>query len=119
MITIVKRPLITEKTLTLASRGWYTFEVFVDAAKPSIAEAINTAYKVNVTSVRVMNMHGKVRRVGKMSKHVKKEDWKKALVQLKKGQKIDVFEVTTQQPEPEAKIKSEKSTKGGSASGGK
>ena len=114
MITIVKRPLITEKTLTLASRGWYTFEVAPDATKPSIAGAIGSAYKVNVTSVRVMNMHGKVRRVGKMSKHVKKMDWKKALVQLKKGQKIDVFEVTTQEvsQQPVAKpVKSKADTK--------
>lgn len=103
MITIVKRPLITEKTLTLASRGWYTFEVLAEATKPLIARAVEMAYKVNVTTVRVMNMHGKVRRVGKMSKHVKKPDWKKALVTLKKGQKIDVFEVTSQQPEAEKK----------------
>ena len=91
---IVKKPLITEKTLLLASRGWYTFAVDEVASKPSIAQAINGAYKVNVLEVRTSMMHGKVRRVGKMSQHVKRPDWKKAMVKLKKGQKIDVFEVT-------------------------
>lgn len=97
MNTIVKRPLITEKTLTLAARGWYTFEVSIDASKPSIAQAVSAAYKVKVVDVRSMSMHGKMRRVGKLMKHVKKEDWKKAIVKLAKGQKIDVFEVSPQQ----------------------
>ncbi|OGG31478.1 50S ribosomal protein L23 [Candidatus Gottesmanbacteria bacterium RIFCSPLOWO2_01_FULL_46_9] len=97
MNTIVRRPLITEKTLTLASRGWYTFVVSDDASKPSIAWAVSRFYKVTVTQVRVISMHGKVRRVGKLSKHTKKADWKKAMVQLAKGQKIDVFEVTSEQ----------------------
>ena len=103
MKTIVKRPHITEKTLTLAARGWYTFSVAEDAAKPAIADAISGLYKVNVIAVRTVAMHGKVRRVGKMSKYVKKADWKKALVRLAKGQKIDVFEVTGEQVEKPVK----------------
>ncbi len=99
MNTIVQRPLITEKTLTLASRGWYTFAVADDASKPTIAEAVSKFYKVTVTEVRVVSMHGKVRRVGKLSKYEKRPDWKKAMVRLTKGQKIDVFEVTSEQPE--------------------
>lgn len=96
---IIKRPLISEKTLALASRGWYTFAVDIASSKPSISQAISSAYKVEVVSVRTITMHGKVRRVGKKSTHVSLPNWKKAMVTLKKGQKIDVFEVTP----PEAK----------------
>ncbi len=87
------RPLITEKTLTLAAGGWYTFMVHKDSAKPSIARAIADFYKVKVLAVRVASMHGKVRRVGKMMKSSQKPNWKKAMVHLEKGQKIDAFEI--------------------------
>ncbi len=101
MNTIVIRPLITEKTLNLAARGWYTFEVSPDSSKPTIAGAVSIAYKVKVVDVRTLSMHGKMRKVGKLMKHVKKADWKKAIVKLAKGQKIEVFEVTPQQEKKE------------------
>lgn len=94
MNTIIIRPLITEKTLTLAGRGWYTFMVAIDAVKANIAHAVSTLYKVKVMEVRTIHMHGKVRRAGKGMKARKKMDWKKAIVHLAKGQKIDAFEVT-------------------------
>jgi large subunit ribosomal protein L23 len=93
MNTVVIRPLITEKTLTLASRGWYTFMVGKGADKTSIGKDVSQLYKVNVVSVRTISMHGKVRRVGRQMRYAKKADWKKALVQLKAGQKIDAFEI--------------------------
>jgi large subunit ribosomal protein L23 len=110
MNTIVERPLITEKTLTLAARGWYTFVVSEYATKRTIKDAVSVFYKVTVIDVRTISMHGKVRRVGKMSKHVKKADWKKAMVRLAKGQKIDAFEVAPP-PETEKSAKPEKAAK--------
>jgi large subunit ribosomal protein L23 len=107
MNTIVIRPHITEKTLNLASRGWYTFSVAPDASKQNIKDAVSLLYKVTVIAVRTISMHGKMRRVGKVSKPVKREDWKKAMVSLKKGQKIDVFEVTGQ-PVTEKPVKETK-----------
>lgn len=92
---IIKRPVITEKTLLLASRGWYTFEASIDASKYTIATEISRVYKVNVVEVRTITMHGKVRRVGRKAIPTAKPDWKKAMVTLKKGQKIDAFEITT------------------------
>ncbi len=91
------RPLISEKSLGLASRGWYTFAVDKHARKEDIAKLIERMYSVNVLSVRTIAMHGKVRRTGKkmISKH--KEDWKKAMLLLKAGQHIDAFEVTQQE----------------------
>ena len=94
---IIKRPLITEKTLQLASRGWYTFVADIDASKYTIASEIARVYKVTVLKVRTVTMHGKVRRTGRKSIPMQKPDWKKAMVTLKKGQKIDAFEVTTPQ----------------------
>lgn len=88
----IQRPLITEKTLSLAARGWYTFAVDAKARKEAIASAVKQLYKVDVTAVRTMVMHGKTKRVGRKSVSVKRPDWKKAFVQLKKGQKIDAFE---------------------------
>ncbi|MEK7141194.1 MAG: 50S ribosomal protein L23 [Patescibacteria group bacterium] len=90
----VIRPVITEKSLNLASRGWYTFAVTAGRRKPEIAQAVMDIYGVSVESVRTIMMHGKVRSAGKRTKKVKRVDWKKALVQLKTGQKIDAFEVT-------------------------
>jgi large subunit ribosomal protein L23 len=96
----IVRPCITEKTLTLASKGWYTFVVGVQAEKQQIAKYISDYYKVTVLDVRTIHMHGKMRRVGKKSTYVKKSDWKKAMVHLAKGQKIDAFEITSEVEKP-------------------
>ncbi len=91
---IIVKPIITEKSLALASRGWYTFAVNVASNKPEIAQAIHDLYNVTVVDARSMIMPGHEHRVGKRQKRVTKSDWKKALVQLKAGQKIDAFETT-------------------------
>ncbi len=90
----VQRPIITEKSLGLASRGWYTFAVTKHARKESIAKDVAAMYHVDVTTIRTVAMHGKVRRSGKKMVPSYRGDWKKAIVQLKAGQKIDAFEVT-------------------------
>lgn len=93
----VVRPIITEKSLNLASRGWYSFAVTAGKRKQEIARGVGALYGVEVISVRTIVMHGKVRSAGKRAKKVKRVDWKKAIVQLKAGQKIDAFEVTGEQ----------------------
>lgn len=103
MNTVIEKPIISEKSLTLASRGWYTFAVAPSASKGRIAEEIGTMFKVDVVNVRTITMHGKTRRVGRRMQAAKQQDWKKALVQLKAGQKIDIFEVTPQQEQQTAK----------------
>lgn len=91
---IVKRPIITEKSMALAQTGWYAFAVHKNARKEVIAKEISRMYDVTVIDVRTMRKPGKVHRVGKKMTLVSKPDWKKALVQLKKGQRIPVFEVS-------------------------
>lgn len=85
---------MTEKSLSLAARGWYTFQVDVSCNKAHIAQDIERLYKVDVTRVRTIMVRGKSRRVGRKRTEVKKSDWKKALVQVKEGQTIDAFEVS-------------------------
>lgn len=94
MKRIVYQPRISEKTLRLAATGWYTFDVDRFARKEEIAKKLAFLYGVTVINVRTARMHGKVRRVGKTRQSQKATDWKKALVHLAKGQKIDAFEVT-------------------------
>lgn len=93
----VQRPIITEKSLGLASRGWYTFAVEKHSRKESVAGEIEKTYHVNVLTIRMVAMHGKVRRTGKKMTPSHRPDWKKAIVQLKPGQRIDAFEVTAQE----------------------
>lgn len=95
---ILKRPFMTEKTLALAHRGYYTFVVSQKSNKGQIAEAVGRQYNVKILDVRTMIMHGKVRRVGKKMKMVTKPNWKKAIVRVAPGQKIDAFDVQQETP---------------------
>lgn len=88
---IIKRPLITEKsTLAREESSKYLFEVDRRANKIEIGEAVEKLFKVKVLEVRVMNVQGKSKRVGK---HIgRTQDWKKAIVKLVPGNKIEIFE---------------------------
>ena len=85
MKPIIIKPIITEKSLALAAKGWFTFATAEASNKGQISQAVDDRYNVNVVDARTMIMHGKKRR-----------DWKKALVMLKEGQKIDAFEIHEQ-----------------------
>lgn len=93
----VQRPIITEKSLGLASHGWYTFAVDKHVRKEVAAREIEKMYRVHVTTVRTVAMHGKVRRTGKKMVATRHADWKKVLVLLKSGEHIDAFEVTNKE----------------------
>lgn len=91
--TSIIKPYLTEKTMTIATRGWYTFVVELHANKAEIAHAIHELYKVTVTNVRTVTVHGKMKRVGKKQQTKLQQTWKKAMVQLAPGQTIDAFQV--------------------------
>lgn len=91
---ILKEPILTEKSLRLAKEGWFTFRVEKDAAKREIAKAVEVQFGVNVIDIRTLTMPGKTRRVGKSRREHEVSDWKKAVVQLKKDQKIALFDVS-------------------------
>jgi len=88
--TIV-RPLITEKTsAAYQNRAEYVFEVHPDATKTQIRSAIEQLFGVKVTGVWTMNVRGKARRVG--NRTGRRPHWKKAIVTLREGDTIGVFE---------------------------
>ena len=87
---VLRRPLITEKNTVLQAQGKYAFEVAREANKPQIKQAVEMAFKVKVTAVNVMTVPGKERRVGRQQ--VLTQSWKKAIVTLKPGDKIELFE---------------------------
>ena len=90
-LDVVLRPLITEKATRLAGENKYAFEVRLEANKVQIKDAVEKGFSVHVTSVNVMNMKGKPRRVrGNRTKHG--SNWKKAVVTLAAGDKIELFE---------------------------
>ncbi len=86
---IILEPVITERaTLSRDKDNKYVFKVANSSNKNEIKKAIEELFKVKVKSVNIMNVLGKIRRIrGKLGK---KSDWKKAVVTLKDGNKIDL-----------------------------
>ena len=88
---VLRRPLITEKNTAIqAPQGKYAFEVTEEANKEQIKQAVEKAFNVSVTQVNVMTVPGKGRRL--RGRLVMSPSWKKAIVTLKPGDKIELFE---------------------------
>jgi large subunit ribosomal protein L23 len=90
LFEVIRRPLVTEKNTILQSRGKYGFEVARNANKDEVKQAVEKAFKVTVTAVNIMSVRGSERKVGR--KQVIGSPWKKAIVTLKAGDKIQIFE---------------------------
>jgi large subunit ribosomal protein L23 len=87
----VVRPVITEKTsAAYQSRGEYVFQVHPDATKTQIRLAIEQLFGVKVTGVWTLNVRGKEKRMGKTVG--RRPNWKKAIVKLRDGDSIEIFE---------------------------
>jgi large subunit ribosomal protein L23 len=88
---VVKRPLITEKAeQNRAANRQYAFEVHREATKVQVKQAIEQLFSVHVTAVRTAIARGKNKRVGRNVG--RRPNWKKALVTLKEGEVIALFE---------------------------
>ena len=88
---VLKQLLLTEKSNKLSSDlGQYSFEVHREAGKHQIAEAVEKAFKVTVTRVNVMNIDGKNTR-SRQGRPSTSSAYKKAIVTLKKGDKIELL----------------------------
>jgi large subunit ribosomal protein L23 len=87
---VLRRPLITEKSTDLQSLNKYAFEIAEGTNKPQVKQAVEAAFKVKVTGVNVVTMRGKAKRVGR--RIIQTPDWKKAIVTLQAGDKIEIFE---------------------------
>jgi large subunit ribosomal protein L23 len=92
--SVIRRVLLTEKGAHIREQGkvgrQYLFEVHSAANKLQIAEAVKAVFKVDVTNVRTMNYLGKRKRLGRFEGQ--RASWKKAVVTLKPGQTIDIFD---------------------------
>mgnify|MGYP006438934931 FL=1 len=88
---ILKKPVVTEKsTLQKELENKITLEVDKRANRVQIKEAVERSFNTRVDSVRTMQVKGKTKQRGRISG--KRKDWKKAIVKLAPGQKIDFFE---------------------------
>ncbi|MCS6963340.1 50S ribosomal protein L23 [Thermoflexus sp.] len=97
---VIKRPVITEKTTRLKEANQYVFEVDPRANCHQIREAVEKIFNVRVLDVRIMNVPAKRRRdwrarilSSKPKQVVRRPSWKKAIVKIAPGQRIDIFEV--------------------------
>lgn len=104
---ILRRAIITEKSMKLAALGFYTFEVDKLAKKPQVAKAVADKFSVKVLGVRMINIKGTLKQQKKVRKNYIGSAMKKAIVQVGKGQTIAIFEtpkeeavVTTGEGEP-------------------
>jgi large subunit ribosomal protein L23 len=91
MHSVLVQPLLTEKLTSIReATNTVGFIVHPDANRVQIKQAVETLLKVKVERVNVMNVLGKVKRLGRFSG--KRSDWKKAFVTLKKGEKLEMYE---------------------------
>lgn len=87
---IIIKPVATEKSVDLMQENKYCFRVAKDANKIEIKNAIEEIFKVTVINVNTVNVHGKMKRMGRTQG--KTASWKKAVVTLREGDSIEVFE---------------------------
>ncbi len=116
---MIKAPLISEKSMNLTKSGFYTFLVGSDATKQTVAKLVAEKFKVDVLNVRMINIAGKKKMQRTRRGFFQTAPLKKAIVKVKKGQKIHLFEapteekeevvVTTGEGEPIAKTREKKS----------
>lgn len=129
---VLRRPIVTEKSMKLADRHLYTFEVDKNATKADIARVVADKFNVKVISVKTINVKGETKSQKRVRKLYKSSGFRKAIVQLAKNQKLALFEtpkqeavVTTAEGEPiklrekkdilgRTKVKVEKSAVGAS-----
>ncbi len=102
---VIISPLISEKSMNDAGLGKFTFKVSKKADKRQIKKDIEEKFKVDVVSVATSIVKGKKRRFGAKRTEVAMPTWKKAIVKLKAGQKIGVFDTagTTETALPSGK----------------
>ncbi|UCE02941.1 MAG: 50S ribosomal protein L23 [Candidatus Latescibacterota bacterium] len=88
---VVISPVVTERNMVLRDeQNKYAFRVHPRATKPEIRKAVEELFDVRVTGVTTMNMLGKGKRLGRF--YGRRSSWKKAIVTVAQGQKIDIYE---------------------------
>ncbi len=92
-MSLIISPLITEKSMQDAGNSKFTFQVLKEANKNQIKKEVQDRFKVSVIHVSTITVKGKTTRVGARRSEKKLTSWKKAIVTLKPGEKIGLFEL--------------------------
>ena len=87
---VLKSPHVSEKAAMLSQKGTYVFDVPLKATKNEVCKAVESIYSVHVSRVNIIRGKGKVVRRGRIEGV--RSDWKKALVTLKMGEKIELYD---------------------------
>ncbi|HTF56152.1 MAG TPA: 50S ribosomal protein L23 [Planctomycetota bacterium] len=88
---IIRKPLVTEKTMAGQQKSVYTFVVAMDVNRVDVKQAVQAIYNVKVETVRMVRVKGKRKRMKNMLLEGKRKDWKKAYVKLKEGFRLDII----------------------------
>jgi len=88
---ILRRPIVSEKSYRSLQLNQYTFEVDPRASKPEISQAVEAVFKVSVEGVSTISVKGKPKQQRARGQGHSR-NWKKAIVTLKKGDRIEIFE---------------------------
>ncbi len=89
---VIRRPVVTEKSMRGTALNKYTFEVNGGASKPVIRDAVERLFQVHVTKVNVIRIRGRERRRGQH--YYREPGYRKAVVTLASGDKIDLEKLT-------------------------
>lgn len=92
-MTTLVRPVITEKSMTAARLGLYTFEVLLGSTKPQVKIAVESAFKVKVISINILRRHVPAKATGSKRLVSNSSKTKFATLRLVKGQSIDLFDL--------------------------
>ncbi len=90
---MILTPILTEKSMRLAAEGWYTFAIPESYSKGKVGEVLKKVYDVDTIKVRTLKVRGRGKRNPLTRRSYRTADQKRALVRLKKGQKLTAFEV--------------------------
>jgi large subunit ribosomal protein L23 len=93
-LDVILGPIISEKSMNDASKGKYTFKVTVKAGKADIKKAVEERYKVNAIKISTITVKGRSVRAGAKRLEIAKSVFKKAIVTVKAGQKISIFDTS-------------------------
>ena len=88
---LIKKPVVTEKSMANQQKRVYTFIVAPDATKPEVKHAVEKAFNVKVDGVRSIKVKGKLKRMKNQLLEGKRKDWKKVYVTLQEGSRLDII----------------------------
>jgi large subunit ribosomal protein L23 len=88
---VIKKPLVTEKSMAKQQKSVYTFIVAPETTKPEVKNAVEKAFNVKVREIRTVRVKGKLKRMKNMLLEGRRKGWKKAYVTLKEGFRLDII----------------------------